>query len=220
MSQGGGRRSSSRGRGAHPPWSGGALFPAGVLAVHELRYLLAYGAHAGQELSEHGDSYVGTASLLAGLLLVLPAVGLVVGVVGARRGRAGGRQPALGPCQAWLVWTALLIVGFCAVECLEMVFESEHATGLLGVFGDGGWWALPTAVGVAALFTAVTRGARALVRRVARSRRGRPRWDSSAAPRPSRRRVGSGWRAGQTPLAGRAAGRAPPGSPAPARRPA
>jgi hypothetical protein len=186
------------------------MFPAGVLGVHELRYLLAYGARAGHELSEHGDSYVGTASMLAGLLLVPPAAGLIVGVLRARRGRAGGTQSRLRPWQSWLVWTALLIVGFCALEGLEMLLESEHPDGFVGVFGGGGWWALPAALGVAALFTLVTRGARALARRVARSHRRRPGWD--AAPmRRSTRPVRGGRRASRTPLASRAAGRAPPG---------
>jgi hypothetical protein len=210
VSQDAGRRSSGGGRGAHPAWSGAAMFPAGVLGVHELRYLLAYGAHASHELTEHGDSYVGTASLLAGLLLALPAAGLIVGVMRARRGRAGGAQSRLGPWQSWLVWSAVLVVGFCAVEGLEMVLESEHPDGFFGVFGGGGWWALPAAAGVAALFTLVTRGARALVRRVARTHRRRPPWDAVTVWRPSTRPVGSGRRASLTPLASRAAGRAPP----------
>jgi hypothetical protein len=210
VSQRAGRRSSSGGQAAARAWSGAAIFPAGVLAVHELRYLLAYGADAGHELTEHGDSYVGTASLLAGLLVLAPAAGLIVGVLRARRGRAAGRRSKLRPWQAWLAWTAVLIVGFCALEALEMLLESEHPDGFLGVFGGGGWWAVPAAVGVAALLTVVTRGARALVRRVARRHGRRPVWDASGVPRPPGRAVRGGRRASLTPLASRAAGRAPP----------
>lgn len=193
------------------------MLPAGVLGVHELRYLLAYGAHAGRALTDHGDSYVGTANLLAGVLLVLPAAALAVGVIGARRGRAAGRPAALGPWQTWLAWTTLLIVGFCATEAVEMVFESAHPDGLAGVFGGGGWWALPAAVAVAALFTLITRGARALVRRVAARQSGGDRWGPAPTSLSSTRPVRLGRTPGLAPLADRAAGRAPPSRPSLAR---
>ncbi|HEX3874786.1 MAG TPA: hypothetical protein VHW26_11610 [Solirubrobacteraceae bacterium] len=193
-----------------PGWSGPAIFPGGVLAVHELRYLLAYGADAGHELHAHGDTYVGTASLLAGLLVAIPAVGVGFGVIRARRGNASLRRARLRPWQSWLVWAVLLTVGFCGVEGLEMVFESEHPGGFAGVFGAGGWWAVPAAVGVAAVFTLARRGARALVRLAARPRRRRA--DRAGTGVVSGDPVRVDRRARQTPLASGAAGRAPPRS--------
>jgi len=34
------------------------LFPAAALAVHQLRYLIGYGSHAGRELSAQGHGYL------------------------------------------------------------------------------------------------------------------------------------------------------------------
>jgi hypothetical protein len=190
------------------------MLPGGVLAVHELRYLLAYGAHAGTELDAHGDTYVGTASLAAVLLLVIPAAGVAGRVIQARRGAAAARGRAMRPWQSWLVWTGLLLVGFCVLEGLEMVFESEHADGFAGVFGSGGWWSIPAAAAVGAVMTVLRRGAGALVRMAALRRRGGN--PASGSGRPTRPAPPSR-RARLAPLAGRAAGRAPPGRRPPAR---
>ena len=35
-----------------------ALVPAAALAVHQLRYMLAFGGHAGAELARQGHSYL------------------------------------------------------------------------------------------------------------------------------------------------------------------
>lgn len=203
-----GRRSSNGDPRTRAAWSGAAIFPGGVLAVHELRYLLAYGAHAGRELRAHGDTYASTASLVAGVLVAILASAVGVGLIRATRGVVPPRPPVRRPWQSWLCWTVVLTLGFCAVEGLEMVFESEHADGFAGVFGSGGWWAIPAAVAVGAVLTILRRGARALVHFVAlRSGRPRDRGRRSIAsthPLPRQRR------ARPAPLAGRAAGRAPP----------
>ncbi|HEY5197467.1 MAG TPA: hypothetical protein VIJ51_10625 [Solirubrobacteraceae bacterium] len=202
------RRSINGSPVSRPAWPEAAMFPAGVLAVHELRYVLAYGSHAGRELTAHGDTYVGSGALVAGLLLVVPISALVIGVRRARRGLPGGRLSALAPWQSWLAWSLLLIAGFVALEGIEMIFESEHPDGFAGVFGGGGWWAAPAAGAVAALFTLLRRGARALVRRVARRWCERPLRAATSVSLP--RAAGRGRRPRPAPLAGRAAGRAPP----------
>jgi hypothetical protein len=211
------RRRSTGLPGARPAWSGAAIFPGGLLAVHELRYLLAYGAHAGHQLNAHGDTYVGTASLAAGLLLAVPTVGVVAGVIRARRGAASSGPAALRPWQSWVVWTVLLTLGFCALEGLEMVFESEHADGFAGVFGSGGWWAVPAAVAVAGVLTLLRRGARSLVR-LAALRDGRRRDRASGSIASTHPAVQRHRRTRPRPLASRAAGRAPPGRRRPARQ--
>ncbi len=208
MSGTGGRGPSHRGWRAGRVRSAAALFPGGVLAVHELRYLLAFGARAGHQLSARGDSYVGTASGLAGLLLLLAAAGLLGALARARSGQADGGANGLGPWRSLIAWTVLLTLGFVAVEAIEMVFESAHPAGLNGILGSGGWWALPASAIVAGLFTLLRRGARALVRRASR-RRGRGR-NPDVAARPSARQSQRSRRPRRTPLGGRAAGRAPP----------
>jgi hypothetical protein len=181
------------------------VFPASVLAVHELCYLLAYGSHAGAELSEHGDNYVATAAVVAG---ALGAISLGLGLLRLLAASRGRREPAMASVPLWLVWlgwTLALVAGFCALEGLEIVFEPHHFGGVVGVFGNEGWGALPAAGFVGAAMTLLLRCGRALLAIVMRNRGARGvRMASVRHPtrfeRATRRR----------PMAGCAPGRAPP----------
>jgi hypothetical protein len=188
-------------------WRGAALLPLGTLAVHQLRYLLAYGPHAGRELVSHGDTYIHSVLPACLGLLLLPAGALLGHLAQAwRRGQA--RDPGLSPRQLWAVATGLLIACFCAQEILEMLLETGHPAGLAGIFGSGGWWALPASAAVGALITLLVAGARAVVGVVARVRAralSAGRAAMATAPRPS---VPPALR--RAPLAACCAGRAPP----------
>src|SRR4051794_41911668 len=70
-----------------------ALLGAGALALHELRYLIAYGGDAGRALDEQGHGYLGTVAVLVALAVVASVATLVAGGV-------GGRGPAGRPA-AW-----------------------------------------------------------------------------------------------------------------------
>jgi hypothetical protein len=181
------------------------VLPAAVLAVHQLRYLLAYGSNAGSELSAHGDHYVGTGALIAGTLVAVSLVVWLLRLVAVSRGRS---YPGMAGAPLWLLWlgvTGLLVAGFCAVEAIEIAFEPHHATGIAGIFGSGGWWALPTAAFVGGLMAGLVRGGRALLVIAARGRLTQPaRITSSRHPR------APGDRLLVRPLASCAAGRAPP----------
>jgi hypothetical protein len=173
--------------------------------VHQLRYLLAFGSDAGSELSAQGDRYVAMAAVLAGALVVLSlSVGLMR-LVAAWRGRG---TPVTARAPLWLLWlalTLLLVVGFGALEGLEMAFEPHHAAGLIGIFGHGGFWSLPAAALVGAVMALLVHGGRALLVLAGRHRCGRVN-----------RSIGS-WSARSPagpllcgPMATCAAGRAPP----------
>ena len=181
------------------------VFPASVFAVHQLSYLLAYGSDAGTELSEHGDHYVATAAMAA---LALAALSLVLGLVRlleAWRGRTPPAMTSLPLWLAWLGWTLALVAGFCALEGLEIVLEPHHVGGVVGVFGNDGWWALPAAAFVGAVMTLLLRGGRALLAIVTHSR-GSRRVRSASVRHPGRVPGASRRR----PMASCAPGRAPP----------
>jgi hypothetical protein len=181
------------------------VFPAAVFAVHQLSYLLDYGSGAGSELSAHGDRYVATAAVVAVALVAISLSSGLLRLVGAWRGR---REPALASVPLWLVWlgwTLALLAGLCALEGLEIALEPHHIGGVIGVFGNGGWWALPAAAFVAAVMTLFLRGGRALLAIVARSRGAR-----CVRTAPVRHSGGPGGVSRRRPMASCAAVRAPP----------
>jgi hypothetical protein len=198
-----------------------ALMPAAVLTVHQLRFLLAFGGGSGAELEKEGHQYL---SALAAPIAM--SVAIVVGLFFARlaiawRVGTGERDPAAGASAhsalegaprrsflhlALLIGAALLALYSCQ-ELLEGMLSTGDPGGFEGVFGDGGWWAVPLAFACGTVVAAALRGARAAIRWVA-ARRRRPQLSHGRpVPTPRPRRLALPRPA---PLAGAAAGRAPP----------
>ena len=147
-----------------------ALLPPAAFAVHQLRYLLAYGSAAGAELQRTGHSYLH--SVVPWLVLAL-AVGAGCFLRALGRAFSGQRSAARFSASfagLWLACAVALVAVFTVQELLEGVFATGHPTGLVGVFGYGGWWAVPAAVCVGLVLAAVFHGARWIVDEVARRR--------------------------------------------------
>jgi hypothetical protein len=165
-----------------------AVLPAAAFAVHQLRYLLAYGGAASVELARQGHSYLH--SLVPWIVLVL---GLAAGAFVSALGRAmtGQRSlPRFGLCllALWLTCSSCLVAIYATQELLEGVFVSGHPAGLEGILGYGGWWAIPVSVCVGLVMAALLHGARWLLDEVA-ARCGRPsprRRATRSTPRPAR----------------------------------
>ena len=135
-----------------------ALIPVAAFAVHQLRFLLAFGGGAGAELTDTGHSYLHS---------VVPWIVLLVGVsIGAflwSLGRAvSGRRSASGKGLSfvvlWLICATCLLAIYCAQEFMEGLFAIGHPTGIEGIFGFGGLWAIPSAVGVGLVLAAILYG--------------------------------------------------------------
>lgn len=185
-----------------------ALVPIGALAVHQLRYWLAYGPAASRELLDTGHSYLH--SLTPWIVL---AVGIAVGSFLARLARTRGsgevdERGGRGLLALWMIAAGSLLAIYVGQEVLEGLLEAGHPAGLIGVLGDGGWWAIPAAVAIGGALALLIRGGRAAIALVARlgcaptrpARRALPAWSRPAAASFIR----------LTPLATAAAGRAPP----------
>jgi hypothetical protein len=165
----------------------GALVPAGALAVHQLRYWLAFGSSATAELQAQGHSYLH--SLVPWIVLL---VALSAGVFLHALGRAlGGRcsmpRYTLSFAAVWLVCAAVLVAIYVCQEFLEGLFTVGHPGGLIGIFGYGGWWSVPAALAVGLVLAAVFHGARWVLHEVGQRHRlpaGSPRRRLSAAPAP------------------------------------
>jgi hypothetical protein len=130
-----------------------------AFAVHQLRFVLAFGSGAGAELKETGHSYLH--SVVPWIMLV---VGLSVGVFlwSLSRAVAGKRsetKPGLSFFALWLTCASCLLIIYCTQETLEGLFATGHPTGLIGIFGFGGLWSIPSAVGVGLVLASLIYGA-------------------------------------------------------------
>ena len=147
-----------------------AVVPAAAIAVHQLRYLLAFGSTAGVELQRQGHSYLH--SIAPWIVAALAwAVGAFLSSLGrALKGQTSAPRYGLSLAALWLVCAASLVVIYSGQEFLEGLLATGHPAGLVGIFGYGGWWAIPSAVCVGLVLAALLHGARWVLREVAARR--------------------------------------------------
>jgi hypothetical protein len=181
------------------------LVPGAALVVHQARYTLAYGMRANTELAAQGHSYLH--SLVPWTVLALGAGASLFLRRAARAARTGeaGTFSRLSGTVLWGLTTGGLVAIYTVQETLEALSTSGHPAGVTGVFGHGGWYALPASAVVALVVVALLRVGRAVLSLAARF-----------APPATRLRVlrlrvpFSVALVAATPLALAAAGRAPP----------
>jgi hypothetical protein len=183
---------------------GFVLFPAAAYAVHQLRYELGFGSGSASALAAQGHGYLDS---LAPWIAVLLALGF--GSFLARLARAASGRAEVAPGRsltslAAVAW-ALLFLAYAVQEWLEGVFAAGHPAGLPGIFGHGGWWAIPLSALAALLVAAALRLAEVAVEVVSRLAARRV----PAGP-PLLLRPLSVTAVACSPLACRLAGRAPP----------
>jgi hypothetical protein len=185
--------------------SGLLLIPAAALVVHQARYTLAYGVRANAELAAQGHSYLH--SLVPWTILALGAGASLFLRRLARAARTGqsGAFTRLSATALWSVTTFGLIAIYAVQETLEALSASGHPAGVSGVFGHGGWYAVPAAAVVALGVVVVLRVGRAVLHFAARFAPPAPRLYA-----PRLRVPFSVALVAATPLALAAAGRAPP----------
>jgi len=180
------------------------LVPAAALAVHQLRYWLAYGSSANAQLAAQGHSYLHS---LAPWTVLALGIGTTLFLRRlARTLGAGTVESRSRPLVAlWAATAGGLLAIYALQETLESFLASGHPGGVAGVLGHGGWWAVPVSAVVAIAVVAVLRGGRSMLAAAARIRPRLPqlRPVSTAVP------VGLA-PAVVRPLARAAAGRAPP----------
>jgi len=106
-----------------------ALLGVGALAVHELRYLVGYGNAAGSALAGHGHAYLGIATSLAAVLLL---VALPASVTRRARGRAH-RTPGARLRRIAAAAAGALFAIYSVQEFLEGLVAPGHADGFAGI---------------------------------------------------------------------------------------
>jgi len=122
-----------------------SILAVGAFALHQLRYLVAFGSSSSAELAQEGHRYM--SDLLAPLcVLVLAAIlaTLIRGTEAASPARAPlGRRIA--------VFTGALLAIFVGQELLEGLIATGHPAGPAAVFANGGWIVVPLAVTIGSL---------------------------------------------------------------------
>jgi len=163
-----------------------ALLSPGAFAVHQLRYLLAYGSGAGAELQRTGHSYLHSLVPWIVLLLALVAGGFLRALGRAFSGHTSLPRYTLSFAALWVACASALVAIFACQEFLEGLFATGHPAGWVGVFGYGGWWSIPAAACVGLVLAAVLHGARWVLQEVAYRRSGiRVSWGlAPGVPRP------------------------------------
>lgn len=182
-----------------------AFLTGGAYAVHQLRYFASFGSHADEALHHHGHGYLSAIAPIV-TLVVAAAIGWLLW--SAMR-PARSDVPQVRFRRAWALSTVCLISVYTVQELLEGQFSHGHPAGLAGVFGQGGWMAVPLAVVVGVAVAVVLRISHAVERAAPPLLLAAPRVDAwqpgivvvPAVPLP---------RPTLSPLALRRAGRAPP----------
>lgn len=198
-------------------WALGSL---ALLASHDLVYLVQVGPGEGltRILREAGHGYWGPASLVVGAIGALTAGTTAIRLVRLRRTARALGAPALPARQrlgsrwasAWVRLLTAVLLGFVLQENVEHWLTHGHLLGLGAVLGPEYPLAIPLIGAITALAASVLvligRVEGELLVRIASALAGKLRRPSGRRPRPD---LGPA-RPRLSPLAGAAAGRAPP----------
>jgi hypothetical protein len=143
-----------------------SLLAAGSVFVHELRYIAAYGGSAGEALAEQGHSYTPLLEALVALLLVVAVARFALTLRHAHEGAVTEERPPTF-LRLWACASAALVTVYTLQEGFEGAFAPGHPSGLIGVYGNGGWTAIIFALAVGAVIAALTRVAHGAIELVA-----------------------------------------------------
>jgi hypothetical protein len=137
--------------------------------VHQLRYLAGYGADTGAALAHQGHGYMGGAPAVLG---ALGFAALLATLLAGHFGAPGRRraQPLARIC----AYAAVLLATYTTQELLEGVLSPGHPAGFAGLFGHGGWTAVPLALVFGVLTWLAVRGLEAVEHGIAAARRRAP----------------------------------------------
>ncbi len=147
-----------------------AVVPAGALAVHQLRFWLAFGGHASTELARQGHAYLHSVVPWIVLLVGVAVGGFLWALGRALIGQRSARRYTLSLAALWVVCSVCLVAIYVTQEFLEGLIATGHPAGLAGIFGYGGWWSVPAALSVGLVLAAVFHGARWMLDEIAHRR--------------------------------------------------
>jgi hypothetical protein len=136
-----------------------------MLVVHQLRFMLAFGHDAGQHLAQGGHAYLGFVLPFVGVALALACAHFALLIARSGRNRRVPAPPGFGA--TWAAASATLLLAYATQEGVEGTLALGHPAGIAGIFGAGGWIAIPLSVVVGAVVALLLRGATLALARVA-----------------------------------------------------
>jgi hypothetical protein len=150
-----------------------SILALGAFALHQLRYLIAYGGSSSSELAHQGHGY------MAGAVPVLAVFGVSTLIATLVRGSSGA-ELARAPFSRRMATFALSLFAIYAIqETTEGLLAMGHPGGVAALFANGGWLALPLAAAIGAVSALLLRALERVevaisARRVRRAPRRRP----------------------------------------------
>jgi hypothetical protein len=159
---------------------GAAILALGAFALHQLRYLVAFGSSSSEELARQGHGYLASAAP------VLAAMALAALLATALRARFGDGLAKGSIPRRTAVFTLALLGIFSVQESLEGLLAAGHPAGLAAILGGGGYLAIPLAVAIGVLAALLVRAlegveialsARRVAPRLPRAPRERGQWE-------------------------------------------
>ena len=122
-----------------------AILALGAFALHQLRYLIAFGGSASTELVQQGHRYM---SDLLPAVSVLALAALLATLIRGTEGASSARTPL---ARRVALFAGALLAIFVGQELLEGLLATGHAAGFSALLAGGGWIALPLAVAIGTL---------------------------------------------------------------------
>jgi hypothetical protein len=127
-----------------------AILAVGAFALHQLRYLIAFGGSASAEMAQHGHGYM---TDLLPALAVLVLAGALATLIRGTEGASPSRGSLVG--RVALFASALFIVYACQ-ESFEGMLSAGQPAGIADV-ANGSWIALPLSLVLGALAALLAR---------------------------------------------------------------
>jgi len=143
-----------------------AFVALGSFALHQARYAVGHGEHAGEALARDGHAHMGLALAISLLIaVVVPVVSLLLAASAGPRQTEGGRSGRIGPLRCAVV----LLAAFWMQELGEGAVSASHPSGLDAILGHGGLVVFPLALVLGYLLSFLQGSLEAAEDRVARS---------------------------------------------------
>ncbi len=128
-----------------------SILAVGAFALHQLRYLIAFGGSSSTELAQEGHRYM---SELLAPVAVLVLAALVATLIRGTESAAPARAPL---ARRVALFAGALLAIFVVQELFEGLIASGHPSGPDAVLAGGGWVAVPLALAIGTLAALLAR---------------------------------------------------------------